>query len=84
MQQSFATDLPPHLLDNGQSWVAILAESIWPKMSSAKVQEKLRTGVIVIEPDADKEIRFDRELFVDMMGHGNLNYVVPMEGESLY
>lgn len=53
-------------------------------MSSAHVQQKLRAGVIVIEPDAVEDIAFDRELFLDMLGHGNMRSVVPMEGESLY
>jgi hypothetical protein len=84
VQESFVTDTPPHLLHNGQSWVDILSESTWSKMSSAHVQQKLRAGVIVIEPDAVEDIAFDRELFLDMLGHGNMRSVVPMEGESLY
>lgn len=82
--ESFQADRPPHVLQNGQSWVSISPESTWSKMCTAKVQEKLRTGVIVIEPCADEDIAFDRELFVDMLGHGNMKYAVPMEGESLY
>jgi hypothetical protein len=77
VQESFATDTPV------QSWIDILPESTWSTMSSANVQKKLGTGVVIIEPDVDKDIAFDREIFVDMLGHGNMKYVVPMEGESL-
>ena len=75
-------NLPPHLLGNGKSWVDILLESTWSQMSSAEVQKTLKMHVIIIEPDADKDISFNRELFIDMLGHGNMKYVVPMEGES--
>lgn len=77
-------DAPPHLGKNGQSWVNLSMEYAWSQMSSAMVQQKLRTGVFVIDPDKDQHIPFDRELFVAMLGHGNMTLVVPMEGESLY
>lgn len=84
VQKSFVTESPPHLVGNGQSSVHIIQESSWSGMSSAKVQKKLKTGVVLIKPDVDNNISFDRELFVNMLGHGNMKYVVPMEGESLY
>jgi hypothetical protein len=53
-------------------------------MSSAQVQEKLKTGAIIIKNEAAPLLSFDRELFADMLGHGDMQYVVPMEGEVLY
>jgi ATP-dependent exoDNAse (exonuclease V) beta subunit len=82
--ENFVTDTPRHALEDGSSWVSILAERDFSEKSSAEVQETVRTRTIVIQPDADKHIAFDREFFVDTLGHGNMKYVVPMEGESLY
>jgi hypothetical protein len=52
-------------------------------MSSAQVQESLRKGPIIIENQELPTFSFDRELFSDMLGHGNMHYVVLMEGEAI-
>jgi hypothetical protein len=75
---------PPHMLDTSKSWVYILPERTWSRMSSTNVQRKLRTHGIIIESDTEDDFVFDRELFVNMLGHGNMKYLVSMEGKLLY
>jgi hypothetical protein len=84
IQESFVHEKPPHLLGNGNSSFHILMEHVWAGMSSTQVQEKLETGAIMIKNTTAPLFSFDRELFVDMLGHGNMRYVVPMEGDVLY
>jgi len=80
----FVNEKPLHLLGNNTSSFHIIPEQIWAEMSSTHVQEKLKTGAIIITSTIAPLVSFDRELFADMLGHGDMRYVVPMEGKSLY
>lgn len=51
-------------------------------MSSSEVQERVKMGPIVIKDCGTSSMTFDLELFEDMLGHGNMHYVVLMEGEA--
>jgi hypothetical protein len=84
IQESFVNEKPPHLLGNDNSSFHILMEHVWAGMSSTQVQEKLKTGAITIKNTTAPLFSFDRELFADMLGHGDMRYVVPMEGDGLY
>jgi hypothetical protein len=81
MQKHFINGKPPHLLGEHHLLFTVLTENAWSQMSSAQVQEMLKTCVIIILNDAAPPSSFDRELFVDMLGHGDMQYVVNIEGE---
>jgi hypothetical protein len=53
------------------------------ELSSASVQEKLKTGPIIIQNQAAPPIsfKFNRDLFYDMLGHGNMAHALQIEGE---
>lgn len=83
VQDGFVNDQPPHLLGSNTS-LHILAGHVWAEMTSTQVQEKLKTGVIIIKSATKLLFSFDRELLTDMLGHGDMGYVVSMEGEVSY
>lgn len=83
MQEGFEDGRPPHLLGNGSSKLNILTERDWSGMSSTHVQEKLKMGPIIIKNGPSLR-DFDLDLFVDMLGHGNMHYAVLMEGEEVF
>jgi hypothetical protein len=80
----FVNEKPLHLLGNNTSLFHIIPEQVWAGMSSTYVQEKLKTGAIIITNTVAPLVSFNRELFADMLGHGDMRYVVLMEGKSLY
>ncbi|KAF8222029.1 hypothetical protein L208DRAFT_1382035 [Tricholoma matsutake] len=83
VQESFVNEKPPHLLGNDTS-LHILTEHVWVEMSSTQVQEILKTGAITIKNSTTNPLfSFDCELFSDMLGHGDMGYVVLMEDQSL-
>lgn len=84
IQKGFIDEKPPHLLGNNISSYHILAENDWSRMSSIQVQEKLKISAIIIKNVAAPLLDFDRELLADMLGHGDMQYVIPMEGETSY
>jgi hypothetical protein len=84
VQEDFVNKMPPHILGNHTSSLHVLPENIWSGMSSIQVQERLKTGAIIIENATAPLFSFDRELFAEMLGHGDLQHVVPMEGELLH
>lgn len=68
----------------GNTFVNILTENAWSELSSAPVQEKLKTGPIVIQNQAAPLSSFNKELFYDMLGHGDMAHSLPTEGEVFY
>lgn len=84
IQKGFVNEKPPHLLENNTSSFHILTENVWSGMSSTQVQERLKISAVIIKSEAVPPFTFDRELLADMLGHGDMQYVVPMEGEILY
>ena len=81
IQRNFVHDKPPHLIGNNQSLFHILTKNIWSGMSSAQVQEILKSSAIVIQNDVEPHFSFGRNLFVEMLGHGDMQFVVDIEGE---
>ena len=84
IQKGFVNEKPPHLLGNNTSSFHILTENVWSEMSSIQVQEQLKISAVIIKNEAVPPFTFDRELLADMLGHGDMQYVVPMEGEIFY
>jgi hypothetical protein len=83
VQESFVNGKPPHLIGD-ETFMGIQAERAWTQLSSAQVQEKMKTGPIILFNEAMPSTSFDRELFTDMLGHGNMSSVLPIEGEVFY
>jgi hypothetical protein len=82
VQESFEGGKPLHLLGNHSSKLNIITEQNWSGMSSTHAQERLKMGPIIIKNSGPSSFNFDLELFADMLGHGNMHYVVLMEGEG--
>jgi hypothetical protein len=84
VQKRFEDGKPPHVVGNNSSILTILTDQNWSGMSSAHVQEKLKMGPVFIKNGGPSSMDFGGELLADMLGHGNMQYVVRMEGEIIF
>jgi hypothetical protein len=79
----FVDGKPPHLLEGNFSYLNILTDRDWSEMSSKQSQETITKGPVLIKScELKASFSFDLELFFDMLGHGNMKYVVLMEGKE--